>query len=624
MSQLTDPGRITYGGFTFPVETQTTGIIVRPVLDSAGRTVIYNEITVSLRARLSGPLMDTQTRLIERQLTKTAFPFIYSGRGFGLAVNVSEARDVLWGPIPGPVEIKPLGGGQAVELKWSVTIHIPDGPGARYRFAPLEFSFGLTFDVDDAGYTTRTYAGFLRVPMTRNAPNVRTLPDSVDEYREDVYPPLLPGFRRTPGSWVIAASKSRVDFTVTDEQMAPNFPPPGVIRATASGRITSTPGKLLEWTGVVEGDYEIARNGTASVAAARNAFFALVKDRVNHTIDTISRLATTELRADGTGPGTKPCVAPVSFMMAEPDIYGRTRVQYSLTYKVTGANLRSMLQASGLWRPVPGSNWKLWSASLGTVLSARGHAGLIFSPNDDRIVDLLQPGPMQHDLSNRRGQVGTDFRTIPQDVFPEPSPDSSWLSYTNHVYVETDSGVVEVRTLPTEPRTAAGDLGGAGLSAGAAAGIAAGAIDGLWTAGGAASPFYFPPPRTPSQQRKGGLDKKQAPQRRARQGGALVMVGSAVRVKFAIPQPTATRWGDATLTPANRPDRGEGFFTGVVGNAIWPVTAARWRLRFLMDTVPSDGVAVVPNPLQGGGGSAGPPDLGNVIDPALPRVPPPD
>ncbi|HYH63845.1 MAG TPA: hypothetical protein VD866_04035, partial [Urbifossiella sp.] len=145
MSQLTDPGRIQYGSYRWPVDTQTTGLVVRPVMDAAGRTVIYNEITISLRARLSGPLMDTQARLIVQQLSKAAFPFVYTGRGYGLSVNVGSVRDVIWGPTPGPCEIKPLGGGQGIELKWSVVVHVPDGPGARYRFAPLEFNFGLTF-----------------------------------------------------------------------------------------------------------------------------------------------------------------------------------------------------------------------------------------------------------------------------------------------------------------------------------------------------------------------------------------------------------------------------------------------------------------------------------------------
>jgi hypothetical protein len=603
MAELPDDGLVRYGGFTFPANTETTGITVIPQYDQAGRTVVYNRIKINLRCVLAGTAIDVAVRNVVRILSKPAFPFFYAGRGYGLGVNVGGVRDVVWGPKPSEATVKPLGGGNAVELTWSVEVAIPDCADARYQFGALEYNFSLNYDIDASGYTTRTYSGHLRVPMTRRAPNDRRLPDSVDSYREDVYPPLILGFRRIPGSWAINAAKDTINFSCQDVQMPPTAPWPGIVECSADHTLSCPPRQFYIWNGTISGTYEVARNGTATIADARNAFFQLVKDRINYTRRTLAG-GGSELRTSGASKSSA-TVMPVSFSMTEPNIYGRTVAKFSLSYAVNNAKLQDMLVASGMWRGAPGGrDFKGWADSLkGTVMSARGHAGLTFSVNDDRIVDLCQPGPVTLDLGGRT--PGRDFGSgpIPPDVFPEPDPDSSWVVYTNSIYLETDNGTVEVRTLPTEAREAGGDLYGGATPAATNAGL--GAFEGIYTAGQQTSPFFFPPPRKPDEQKKGGLDKKQPPQRRARQSGALYMIGRAVRIRYAIPSPTATRWGTATLTPANRADRGEGFWTGVIGNAVWPVSAARWRLRYLIDLPPSGTPPVLPSPTFGGGGAAG-------------------
>ncbi|MFO0801475.1 MAG: hypothetical protein U0804_28755 [Gemmataceae bacterium] len=626
MADLPTSAVIRYGAYTFPSNVETTALHVRPQYDQAGRTVVYNEISISLRAVVTGTAIDAAVRAVTQILTKPAYQFVYTGSGYGLTVNVGGPKDVCWGPKPTEASVKPLGGGNAAELTFSVTVRIPDGPSARFDYAPMEFNFSLSYDVDASGYTTRTYTAFVRIPQTRPAPAARTLTDSADRLRESITPALLPGFRRSSQSAHLSDDKCRLDWTVVDTQMPPSTPPPGVVEAHASHSIHCLPGQYVKWQGHIEGTYEIARTGAATVAAARDAFFALVKDRVNYTLSHFGDGSTSELSNGGGSGGGGPrrlVVTPVSFSMAEPEIYGRTKAKFGLTYLVSDAFLPTMLQASGMWRPVPGSNWQRWVASLGPVLGPRGHAGLVFSPNDDRIVDLLQPVPPNLALAGNLNQQGRYAGPIPQGIFPDPTPDRSWVSYEMGVFVETDNGVVQVRTLPTKPRTAKGDVygkpsAGGGVAAGAIGGAVA-AIPGVLQQVFDANPVFFGPLKQ-AFLGDGGLDVKQTPQRRGRQGGALWLVGRAVRLKYSIPAPSASTWGDATLTPANRPDRGEGFWTGVVGNTLWPVHAARWRLRYAMDTVPGAGAPVVPNPLLGGGGAEAanlPANLGDVIGGAV-------
>ncbi len=625
-TDLPNEGVVSYGGWRFPVTTFTTGIDAKPEWDRAGRTVIFTRFRISLVAYLTGRDIGDATRAVVQVLNRPALPFVYAGPGgYNFAVNTGAYKDVEWGPKPS-ARIEPLGGGNAALLHFAVEASVPDHPSARMAGAPMEFGYAVGYERDDAGYTTRRIKGYLRIPMSRNGPNDRKLPDNIDSYLEDVYPAMIEGFRRTTKTWDINAAKDGADFTVVDEQMPPNIPPPGVVYASGSHDCQSTPGKMNEWNCVCEASYEIARNGVATVAAGRDHFFAILKDRINFTIDTVSR--SESVVQVGGGRATVVAV-PVQFGMREPDLFGRTTVHYVMRYLVAGASLRTMLQGSGLWRPVPGSDWKKWATSLGPVLGPRGHAGLAFSINDDKIVDLFQAVPPAINLSTRPPQRGQNFNAIPRDVFPEPTPDGSWIHYRNGLFLEADNGVVEVRTLPTEQREAAGDVYGTGAAApigaiGTGISAAFGAFDKLFPAVAANPTFFFPPPRKPEQQKQGGLKQRQVPQRRGRQSGTLFMRGEALRARFAIPCPTLERWGEATLTPANRPDRGEGFWTEVVGNAIWPITRARWNLRFVLDTIPAGSPPALPNPLMGGGGAAAanlPPDLGDVIPPGSARVP---
>ena len=623
MAELPTSAVIRYSSYTFPSNVETTAYHCRPQYDQAGRTTVYNEITLTLRAIITGTNIDAAVRAVEQVLTKPAYQFVYAGSGCFQSINVGSVRDVVWGPKPTGFSFKPLGGGNAAEITWSVKVCIPDWPSARFETSPLELGYTVSYDVDASGYTTRNFNGYVIVPTTRANPTSRTLSDSADRLRESITPALLPGFRRASHSAHLSLDKQRLDLTVVDQQLPPNIPPAGIVECSASSAFGSIPGTLdTKWQGHIEGTYEIARNGKATMADAIQPFFAMVRDRLAHTKETLARLNPV---LSSSGQAKEPTVMPVSFSMSEPEIYGRTKVKLGLTYFVGGTDLASMLQASGFGRPVPGTNkWRAWADSMGPVIGPRGHAGLLLAPNDDRIVDLLQPTPPNLALIgnlNQRAAYGQSQDRGP--VFTDITPENSWLYYMISTFVETSNGVVQVHTLPTKPRTAKGDVygkpsAGGGVAAGAIGGAVA-AIPGVLQQVFDANPVFYGPLKQ-AFLGDGGLDVKQEPQRRGRQSARLLLLGAALRVRYAIPAPTAEKWGDATLTPANRPDRGEGFWTGVVGSTLYPVTAAKWRLSYLLDTIPGAGAPVIPNPLfKGGGVDAAnlPANLGGAIGGAI-------
>lgn len=604
MSSLTDPGISKYGGYTFPVETETTGISVVPQYDQAGRTVIHNTYTLTLQSYLTGRATDASVRAIVQQLTKPAYPFIYAGRGLGVAVNVGGVRDVVWGPKPQSCEIKPLGGGNGVLLTWRVSFCIPDCSDATYAFAAMEYNYTLQWSIDEGGYTRRVYSGFIRVPMTRGrSPQDRVIPDSADVYREQINPPMIPGYRRIPGEFTISQDKCRLDFSIQDVQFQTNVPPPGIIKADADHQLSSTPGKFYEWNGSLNATYELAIGSGATPADARDAFFALLKDRVGWTMYALSLKGGPNLPPNPGAQGGKLdnagnyAVIPVSFTMSEPSIYGPPVCRYAVTYRVTGASLRDMLLASGLWRPTPDGNWVAWAASMQNTLGPRGHSGLIFNPGDDSIVDLCNGNAVDIDLSNGGNKSPGGFQGIPSDTFPAPTPDASWLDYKCHTYMEVDNNNVPITTLLTKPGKAVNDILG-GLALGAI-----GAVPGReWIP---ELDFFTPPVKNVPPEDVPGGDVQ-----RRKQKMYLHLTGSAARVAYPIPCPLAASWNGSPLTPCNRLNKGEGFWAGVIGDVGYPVYGARWNLRYFVEEVPTAVLPVPENPLNPFGDPNVPPPPG--------------
>ena len=153
MSSLPSLGRAYYNGYEFDSSTVTTGVEIRPMQDAAGRTVTHCVYAITLQSKLSGSATSAVVKDATARLTKQGGVFIYTGRGVGdLSINTGKVRDVMWGPVPRILSVKPLGG-QAVTLTWQVEVAIPTCGDAKYAFAPMEFCFKVTYDIDRAGYT---------------------------------------------------------------------------------------------------------------------------------------------------------------------------------------------------------------------------------------------------------------------------------------------------------------------------------------------------------------------------------------------------------------------------------------------------------------------------------------
>lgn len=543
--------RAEYNGYRFSPAAETISLNIAAKDDPAGRTIAYCVYSVVIKDYLNVPysaeletapsaLAATASSLGAQavaKLTKHAGAFYYEGRGMGdLLINTGgRQKDVVWGPKFRGMTFKPHGA-YTTEFTWSVEVAIPTCDDAKFAFGLMEFNFTLSFDKDRQGYTTRLYSGHLRIPQTRASVGSLTLSDSADAYLERIVPPLLPGFRRIPGSWTLSEDKCTGRFSITDEQMPGPPPPPGVIEAQLGHTYSSS--KLAMWSGTLSGEYTMAKGVSADVAV--RAFIRMLGWRQSFVFG----MRSGEGLPSGTalpiplGDALRPI--PLSASVSEVDVFGHTKVRVSVTYTVAGVGLETILTKAGLWTPpAPGTggDWTAWATSTGVAgaLGARGHAKLTFNPREDVIVDLCGPaatpapptvpaaagGALALVSSAGAGAIEGALKA----AFPKPPPSASWLYYVCTAVVHTlgGTGGIPVTTLPPSPladprslQRAAFDVYGAGVE------------------GGAVGPIPGLGPLTALNAQQGG---ETTVQQRIRPQLAITITGQALRVGYAIPMP---------------------------------------------------------------------------------------
>lgn len=583
-------GRFSYGGVNLNSDSvQTTGISSRPKMDAANRGRTCTEYTISLRFKVTGNPTDDSIRELRRALSQPGQNLVYEDRGYS-DLTIDGGTDVMWGPHPKEMGFRPLGGGNACEIDWQVTVSIACEGGAQLAAGGgvgeiIEWVFSISYDNDYAGYTTRTINVTIRVPGSRaTGKNSRRLALSPDEYREKLAPPLVPGFRRTYPTWDIDESKTVLRGTIVDEEMGVIFPPKWAADIQADEEIYSAEAGLASWGGTINANYELVKGApVTTIETLRHFLGNIVKDRI---------------AALAAGINNAKSIVPMSLRMRNPEIYGRRKASFSFTYRFT-QELRDIMSAITLWRPVPGSNWKEWAASM-TLGPAhpRGFTQMKFRPGDDSIVDGC--GGSTPGMFNTIGQFRTPLTTgshapvssgVSQALrtfFPPPTPRDSWIHYECWVWVEVDASTIPVQTLPELKAKRLIQAPGQNPFAPNNKPIFPGVFDPF------ANPFLPGGVFNPNQ-KKNNIDNVQ--QRKPEM--YVYLRGRALRYGFDIPIPILTDFAGSTPVLATRLDRGEGYGRGIIRAAgDRPVIGATWNLRYAIPDPPDGFVAPLPpNPL---------------------------
>ena len=631
LEQLPALGTLTYSlgagqTFTFNSSVETTNFEATPVFDESGRTVAYTNFDCTFRCVVDGD--DASINEAVSILQKPAGTLIISDRAQGSwPVNLLNFRDVKWGPKPMSVRlVKDVGSNKLTYLTWRVQFALMTCDDA-LSTGIMERGITLNFKEDHSGYTTRTMTGYARIAQTRRTPLSRQLIDSIDNYREELTPPLLVGFRRDQ-NWTLSQDKCRIDYTITDEQLGPNAFPRGIVEADASHSYSTigTPGGA-RWMFNLEAQYELMQGFTTDNAIW--AFLAMMKDRLDDARNMVqgAGLAGVGFPLAPGGPvlGDKVWPIPWAFSVSEPTIFGRTKAKFNASYMIAGCGLSEILRTGGLWNAVPNlagtadashADWNNqvthgYAGGL-PLMGSRGFLGLKFQISDENITDLCGTVPPVETITPPTTYVrttpgpgpGTPGGTTPppgssptypyppsqspynqqlQQAVPPPNANQSWLWFQNTPVIRpVDMGVLVGKTLPTSPLSPSQQTSQSQQSWGVMSGV-----NGV-ASGVNATPF--PPADRVSSQSPGDTFVQQ----RTTPTVLVTIEGGAARAGWSIPCPELVQYAGLKPIYIGGPD--DYFGQSIVRNCGIPIVQAGWRLTYLLTGVGTGQAPVTSNP----------------------------
>jgi hypothetical protein len=413
-------GTLVYNGFAFGGDGSTPPtyrLRGSPVYDEAGRavthvryqlevtTIVYGESEEGCAARMSE---------VRQRLSRPGRKLEITGLGLGDTVVEREAShpDVVWGAKPRVLALEPVGGTLAWQLHWECEFNVAEpSPAAARAEAWLAFNCETTYALDGDGFTTRTFRGYVHIAATRDKGGDPTARRTADAVRDRLRIAVPAGFRRAKNQWTESADRSRIDFLVVDEELPGDPYPPGIVAADVDYAVETPSLGAGQPLASVSGWMETAPGAPRSLAATR--LLAIAQDK-------LQRL---QLAAGPAGHVVLP-----GRISLKHKLFTR-RTWLAIDFHLAGC-LPNLLTTSGMWEPVPGSDYRSWRTSVEHLWSARGGAGLNANPADAAIVDILD-NPTTRLTVGAGGTARPPAAEHPVLPFLAPivTPAVSWLEY---------------------------------------------------------------------------------------------------------------------------------------------------------------------------------------------------
>lgn len=367
-------GIIAYNGYTFG-PLRDVKLEAEPVFDEAGWAVTHLKYTLTVHAIIWGETLSAQQSgmaNMQQRLSQPGRTLTIEDIGFYTDVDTSSLTpDLMWGVKPRVISLNPAGGDLAWEVVWRCEFNVNlciDEEFNPQAFMALNYS--VMYSTNDRGLVTRNITGYFQIPrVSRGAATQYTR--SIEEFYSRITFNLPPIMRRLSSSRQISLDRSRMDFSVIDEEIYGLPLPDGIVAGEGTYDWENVkPHAFLQWQATLTATFEVARGYPKSLAAQK--FFVLLFDKI-----AAIRQATP---TDG-------AVLPVSLRFST-DVFGRAST-FACAVRVT-ASLPSILSASGVWRPMPGTSFQAWQASMDAVglFNPRGQARLTHSVQDDVIIDI--------------------------------------------------------------------------------------------------------------------------------------------------------------------------------------------------------------------------------------------
>ena len=590
-------GTVKYAGIEFDARSRTK-ISWKPIPDKAGRTTKFIEISLDVNGWISGNTTDAQMLNLRQKLGEPGGALIYTSKGFGdLQVNVGAKRDVQWGPWPEVLEYDPVGSNQAARIHWRCTTRIPECQGARFTGGPLEFCYTVDYTIDQDGYTQIRVDGEVVIPMTRKGGADRSLPDTADRLREQIFPEVPTGFQRGPQSWRLSEDKRTAYFGYTDQEL-PEALPPGVTRADIHHRLRasrSTNKGFAIWNGSITGNITTQRGepkveGYKKFLIYVNQVLAAARVQAgNQVADANGNAAQAAAGAGGAVAGflgdsnIKPVIPKgpkgtifLESISIDDDVLGRSAT-YGVDYRIIGCSIDAFVEVSGMFR-YSGWDWVKWKDSLKmAAFHPRGFARLKHIPQQEVIIDLcVAGGSLKPSVAGKNIAGGKVPGNVPGKSPGKPAVDCSWVFFQNHVEMKEEGGLARHIPIGEDEQERPGPDAAKTQAISQAVQTAKAVLT-------TATPTVIQKVR-PTIYR-------------------CMMIGSALRLGHPITPPSLKKVGDVVPTAGRRQVKeGEARKIGDV-----PLYHCTWAIEYLFDRPPNGTVDMGANPMEkvDGGAAAG-------------------
>lgn len=535
------PQVVEYNGYTFGNHSHVT-VSAEMVEDDAGRTIVYHRYRLRVEATIVAEAGDSivghHFQRIRQRLSKQGQNLYLNHAGFGPALNINASdsqpvHDVAFGPKPKVLIWNPVGETNSVEVTWECEFCMPTCEGlGGVRFAGLmALNYGISYRIDQAGFTTRTISGYLEIAMTRRG---YAIPDTADNYRSVVVVPQPVDYTRET-SWDLSHDKRRATFSITDAQIrSPNAYPTGVIKIRANHRVGWNRRQAATLRNTISATIQLAANQPRGYAW--DIFRGIVSQRIGIAL------------AQNGGEGVFLETLDVDEELFE---YG---ISIAMSYRIipsekSGA-IGEFFTSSGLFTSYRDwTEWEYWQRSIASLQSHRGISGMSHDASQDQIVDLC---------------TDTFLPETPSPYFVPQPPPTTYFRLCNEKpspaksYVRFDAAFSAIEDYPTVQQIS---IGGDDLKA----------------------QDFDPNDPTASY---GDTDASKKITRfieEAPAGIEFQWIGYCERLGYDIPKPGRLTFGNVTLVRKGRAH----FRKKYIGKFFCqPLYAAAWNLRYVVERRP--------------------------------------
>ncbi|MEX1042220.1 MAG: hypothetical protein WDZ51_16430 [Pirellulaceae bacterium] len=367
-------GTIQYNGYTFG-PLRNVGVESELVYDEAGWAVTHSKYTLTVHAIIWGATLSAQQAgmaNMQKRLSQPGRQLVIDDIGLYTDIDtMGVTPDLMWGVRPRVISLNPAGGDLAWEVVWKCEFNVNLCIDTEFNpQALMALNYSVAYSTNERGLVNRAINGYLQIPQLSRG-TATTFTRDIEAFYSRIKFNLPVTMRRLTSTRQISLDRTRMEFSVIDEEMSGPPLPDGIVAGEAQYDWQNvTPKAFLEWHATLTATFEVARGYPRSLAAEK--FFLLLFDKV-----TAARAAAPQ---DG-------AVLPTSLKIST-DVFGRS-TRFSCGFRVT-SSLTSILSGSGIWRPMPDASWQSWQASMAAVglFDPRGQAQMTHKVTDDVIIDI--------------------------------------------------------------------------------------------------------------------------------------------------------------------------------------------------------------------------------------------